>query len=42
MKIPRKPPNIKNEQAMYFSSPEKFALIRKEGIKTEDEGKYRH
>ena len=27
---------------MYFSSPEKFDLIRKEGNKTEDEGKYRH
>ncbi len=42
MKIPRKPPNIKEQQLKIFSSPEKFELIRKEGIKAEREGKYRH
>ena len=42
MKLPRKPPDIKNEKLMIFSSPEKFELIRKEGSKTEGEGKYRH
>ncbi len=42
MKIPRKPPDIKDKQLIIFSSPEKFDLIRKEGSKTEGEGKYRH
>ncbi len=42
MKIPRRPPDIRDKQLMYFSSPEKFDLIRNEGNKTEDEGKYRH
>lgn len=42
MKIPRKPPDIRDKQLMCFSSPEKFNLIRNEGNKTEDEGKYRH
>lgn len=42
MKIPRIPPDIRNEQLKIFSSPEKFKLIRDEGIKTEREGKYRH
>ncbi len=42
MKIPRRPPDLRNQEAVYFSSPEKFDLIRKEGNKTEDEGKYRH
>jgi len=40
--MPRRPPDIKDKQSIYFSSPEKFELIRKEGIKTEDEGKYKH
>ena len=42
MKMPRKPPDIKDQQMKIFSSPEKFELIREEGIKTEREGKYRH
>jgi Fic family protein len=42
MKIPRKPPDIKDKQQIIFSSPEKFELIRQEGDKTEGEGKYRH
>lgn len=42
MKIPRKPPDIKGQQLKIFSSPEKFELIRKEGARTESEGKYRH
>lgn len=42
MKMPRKPPDIKDQQLKVFSSPEKFELIRKEGINTEREGKYRH
>src|ERR1700693_4023122 len=42
MKMPRRPPNIKEIQLMIASSPEKFAIIRKEGNKTESEGKYRH
>jgi Fic family protein len=42
MKMPRTPPDIKDQQLKLFSSPEKFALIREEGIKTEREGKYRH
>jgi len=42
MKIPRRPPDIREKQKIYLSSPEKFDLIRKEGKKTEDEGKYRH
>lgn len=42
MKIPRKPPDIRDKQLMFFSSPEKFNLIRNAGNKTEDEGKYRH
>lgn len=42
MKMPRKPPDIKDQQLKVFSSPEKFELIRKEGIKTGREGKYRH
>ncbi len=42
MKMPRRPPNIKEIQLTIASSPEKFAIIRKEGNKTEEEGKYRH
>ena len=42
MKIPRKPPKIKNLEEMIFTSPDKFSLIRQEGQKTEAEGKYRH
>ncbi|MES2345388.1 MAG: Fic family protein [Chlamydiota bacterium] len=43
MKMPRRPPlDISNAQGMHFSSPEKFDLMRREGNKTEDEGKYRH
>jgi Fic family protein len=42
MKVPRKPPRIDDEKYKYFSDPEKFKLIRDEGIKTEREGKYRH
>lgn len=42
MKMPRRPPNVDNNESKYFSSPEKFDLIRREGSKTEDEGKYRH
>ena len=42
MKIPRRPPDIRDRHLVYFSSPEKFDLIRNEGNKTEDEGKYRH
>lgn len=42
MKILLIPPNLKDKQTTYFSSPEKFELIRKEGIKTENEGKYKH
>ena len=42
MKMPRRPPDISDKQSMYFSSKEKFDLICKEGMKTENEGKYRH
>ena len=42
MKKPQKPPNIRDQQSTNFSSLEKFELIRQEGIKTENEGKYRH
>lgn len=42
MKMPRRPPDIRDKQSTYFSSPEKFDLIRKEGNRAEDEGKYRH
>ena len=42
MKMPRRPPDIRDKQLLFFTSPEKFDLIRKEGNKTEDEGKYRH
>jgi len=42
MKMPRKPPDVLEKQSTFFSSPEKFDLIRKEGNKTEDEGRYRH
>lgn len=42
MKMPRRPPNIKDQQLKIFSSAEKFEVIRTEGIKTEREGKYRH
>lgn len=38
MKIPKRPPS----QRFSFSSPEKFDLICKEGMNTENEGKYRH
>ncbi len=38
MKIPKRPP----PQMPPFSSQEKFDLICKEGMKTENEGKYRH
>lgn len=41
MKIPRKPPNVKNKDGTLLS-PEKFEVIWQEGIKTEKEGKYRH
>ncbi len=42
MKIPRRPPDIRDKQMSWFSSPGKFDLIRNEGNRTEDEGKYRH
>ncbi len=42
MKMPRRPPDSRDKQSMYFSSKEKFELIRKEGDKTENEGKYKH
>ncbi len=42
MKMPRRPPNIQEEQQKLLSSPSKFALIRAEGTKTEDKGKYYH
>ncbi len=42
MKMPRRPPDIRDKQFLNFSSPEKFDLMRREGIKTEEEGKYRH
>ncbi len=42
MKMPRRPPDIKENQLLAFSSPEKFELIRQIGIETEGEGKYRH
>jgi len=42
MKMPRRPPSIADQQLEILSSPEKFALIRDEGIKAEREGKYRH
>ncbi len=42
MKIPRRPPDVRDKQLICFSSPEKFELIRNEGNRTEDEGKYRH
>jgi Fic family protein len=42
MKMPRRAPDISDKQSIYFSSKEKFDLICKEGMKTEDEGKYRH
>lgn len=42
MKIPRRPPDIKDKQILLMTSLEKFELIRKEGNKTENEGKYRH
>ena len=40
--MPQRPPNIQEKQLKWFSSPEKLELIRKEGIETEREGKYRH
>lgn len=40
--MPRKPPDISDQQLKIFSSPEKFKIIRDEGIKMEQEGKYRH
>lgn len=43
MKMPRRPPDFQEiEQRILASSPEKFEQIRKEGQKTEEEGKYRH
>ena len=42
MKVPRKPPDITDQQLKIFSSPEKFKLIRDMGMQTEREGKYRH
>jgi Fic family protein len=42
MKMPRRPPDIRDKQQICFSSSEKFDLIRNEGSKAEDEGKYRH
>lgn len=42
MKIPRKPPDINDNQLLFFSSREKFDFIRKEGIKIERDGKYLH
>jgi hypothetical protein len=42
MKIPKKPPDISDEQLKIFSSQEKLKLIRDEGIKAGREGKYRH
>ncbi len=42
MKMPRRPPDIHDVQSLYFSSSEKFELIRRVGLQTEAEGKYRH
>lgn len=42
MRIPKKPPDILDEQLEIFSSPEKLKLVRNEGVKAEREGKYRH
>ena len=42
MKMPRRPPDVLDKQGSFFSSPEKYNLILKEGNKTENEGKYRH
>ena len=42
MKMPRKPPDIRDKQILFISSPEKYDLVRNEGIKTEGEGKYLH
>jgi Fic family protein len=42
MKMPRRPPDLRDKQSTYLSSAEKFDRIRIEGNKTEDEGKYRH
>jgi Fic family protein len=42
MKMPHRPPDIKDKQLWAFSSPEKFEIMRKEGMKTEAKGKYRH
>ena len=42
MKMPRKPPEIRDQQRLLVASPEKLTIILKEGKKTEDEGKYRH
>lgn len=40
--MPRRPPDVLDKQWIYLSSPEKCNLIRDEGNKTENEGKYRH
>lgn len=42
MKMPKVPPDITELQLTLFSSPEKFKLIRDEGVKAERDGKYRH
>ena len=40
--MPRRPPDLRDKESIYLSSAEKFDLIRREGSKTENEGKYRH
>ncbi|MGH2612563.1 MAG: Fic family protein [Rhabdochlamydiaceae bacterium] len=42
MKIPRKPPDTQKEQQRLLLSPKKLELIRAEGAKTENKGKYYH
>ncbi len=42
MKMPKKPPDVRDQELEIFTSREKIKLIREKGIKTEREGKYRH
>ncbi|MEN9653945.1 MAG: hypothetical protein RL235_57 [Chlamydiota bacterium] len=42
MKMPRRPPDVRDKELLYLSSQEKFDLMRREGGKAEEEGKYRH
>ena len=42
MKIPRKPPNIKELENNLVRRPDRYSLVREEGAKSEREGKYRH